>query len=264
MNSKKLLLVVVLVAFILSALPIAGLAQAQKETQEQAKPQEKEKVFIPKDVKEVLEQGLANRQGQTGIPMTVTQHLFFPYYRVQNLIHNVFQIRIKNADLGFAPTAAAAPQAEEKKPEEKKETVSAFEEVPASDMRAYFDLFLQFRIIENNVPGKIVKEVYVPTDILIPADQYKPEAEGIYFVGYDMPPGNYLLIAGIQRMVPGPDKKKLVKLLGSSYYEFTSPTSPSSRASSKQPPFSSPRTSPSSRPRRTGRRSIGIVSPISS
>jgi hypothetical protein len=180
MNSKKLMLVVVLVAFILSAISSPGLAANQKETKEQPKTQEKEKVYIPKDVKAVIEQGLANRQAAPGIPLAVTQHLFFPYYRAQNLTHNVFQVRIKNADLGFGPVkpaaAAPAPKAEEKKPEEKKETTSAFEVVPSSDMQATFDLFLQFREVENNILGKIVKEVYVPTDIVIPVVASIPTA----------------------------------------------------------------------------------------
>ncbi len=219
MNSKKLMLVVVLAAFILSALSIPGLANAQKETKEQAKPQEKEKVYIPTDVKAVIEQGLANRQGQPGIPLTVTQHIFFPYYRVQNLLHNVFQVRVKNADLGFVPAktaaAAAAPKAEEKKPEEKKETTSAFEEVPPTDMQAAFELFLQFREVANNVSGKIVKEVYVPTEIVIPAAEYKPDQEGVYYVGYDLPPGSYILAAAMRSQ----DQKKL----GTTYFEFTTP-----------------------------------------
>jgi hypothetical protein len=224
MNSKKLLLVVVLAAFVSSAVALPALAQ--NENEDQAKPQEKEKVYIPKDVKAVLEKGLANRQGETGIPVTVVQHLFFPYYRAQNLLHNVFQVRLKNADLGFVPVkalAATAAKPEEKKPEEKKETTSAFEEVPATDMQANFDFFLQFREMVNNVPGKIVKEVYVPTEIIIPAKEYNPDQEGVYFVGYDLAPGNYLLVAAVQRVTPGPDKKKLQTLLGSIYFEFATP-----------------------------------------
>ncbi len=224
MNSKKLVLALVLAAFVVSVLAVPGPASAQKENKEQAKPQEKEKVYIPKDVKAVFEQGLAARQGATGVPLTVTQNLFFPYYRAADLLHNVFQIRVKNADLGFAPAGAAAPQAEEKKAEEKKETTSAFEAVPASDMQAMFDVFLQFREVKDNVPGKIVKEVYVPTEIIIPAAEYKADEEGVYYIGYDLPPGSYLLIAGIQRVIPGPDKKTKPEIkLGSTYYEFSTP-----------------------------------------
>lgn len=224
MNGKKLLLVLVAAAFVLNALAAPSLA-AQKD---QAKPPEKEKVYIPKDVKTIFEAGLAARAGQTAIPMTITQNLYFPYYRVQNLLHNVFQIRVKNADLGFGPakapaTPAAAGATPAPKAEEKKATASAFEEVPSADMQADFDLFLQFREVTNNVPGKIVKEVYVPTEIVIPAAEYKPDAESVYYVGYDLAPGSYLLVAGIQRMVPGPDKKKPQSLLGSTYFDFTTP-----------------------------------------
>jgi hypothetical protein len=132
-------------------------------------------------------------------------------------MHDVFELKIKNADLGFAPAAAAAAPAAKpaEKKEEKKETTEAFETVPAADMQAVFDLFLQFRAIENNVPGKVVKEVYVPTDILIPAAEYKPENVDDYFVAYDLPAGNYLLSLAVRTM----DQKKI----GTTYFEFSSP-----------------------------------------
>ena len=219
MNRKRLMLAMLLAAFVLTALVGAGLAQQQKDSKAQAQPQEKEKVYIPKDVKAILEQGLAARQGLPGIPVTVTSHLYFPYYRVQGLMHNVFELKIKNADLGFAAAAAAAAPAAGTKPaekkEEKKDTTEAFESVPAADMQALFDLFLQFRTIENNVPGKVVKEVYVPTDILIPAAEYKPENVEDYFVGYDLPAGNYLLSLAVRTM----DQKKM----GTTYFEFSTP-----------------------------------------
>jgi len=220
MNGKRLMLAVLLAAFVLTTLVGAGPAQPQKDSKAKAQPQEKEKVFIPKDVKAILEQGQAARQGLPGIPVTVTNHLFFPYYRAQGLIHDVFELKIKNADLGFAPVAAAAaPAAAGAKPaekkEEKKETTEAFESVPAADMQAVFDLFLQFRAIENNVPGKVVKEVYVPTDILIPAAEYKPETVEDYFVAYDLPAGNYLLSLAVRAT----DQKKI----GTAYFEFSSP-----------------------------------------
>jgi hypothetical protein len=207
MNSKKLALVAVLAVVIMSALAQPGLAQAQKQTQE------KEKIYIPKDVKAVLEQGLAARQGVPVIPVTVSSHYFFPYYRVPGLMHNVFELKVKNADLSFAPVkSAAAPAA---KAEEKKETTEAFEAVPASDMQVQFDLFLQFRQVENNVPGKIAKEVFIPTEIIIPADEYKPDTEEVYYVGYDLPPGSYLLALAVRSM----DQKKT----GTTYYEFSTP-----------------------------------------
>ena len=215
MNSKKLVLAVLLAAFILSAFAGVGLAQDKKDGKGQA--QEKEKVYIPKDVKAILEQGLATRQGLPGIPVTMTKHLFFPYYSSPGVMHNVFGLKIKNADLPFAPlTAAPAPAAKpEEKKEEKKETTEAFESVPPSDMKAGFDLFLQFREIADNIPGKIVKEVYVPTEVLIPAAEYKPESVEDYFVGYDLPPGNFLMVLAVRSM----DQKTM----GSTYYEFSTP-----------------------------------------
>src|SRR4030042_2279414 len=149
MNSKKLALVATLAIFTLSVLALPGLGQAQQPKQD------KENLFIPKDVKALLEQGLAAKQGLPDIAVTVSAHYFFPYYRVPGLMHNVFELKLKNADLGFAPVqTAAAPAA---KPEEKKETAEAFEEVPATDMTAQFNVFLQFRELTDTVPGKTVK-----------------------------------------------------------------------------------------------------------
>jgi hypothetical protein len=215
MNRKRLLLAVLLAAFVLTAFAGPGMAQ-QKDTKAQPQPQEKEKVYIPKDVKAILEQGLAARQGLTGIPVTVTNHLFFPYYRAQGLMHDVFALKIKNADLGFAAAPAAVPAAKPaEKKEEKKDTTEAFEAVPAADMQAVFDLFMQFRAVENNVPGKVVKEVYVPTDIVVPAAEYKPENVEDYFVAYDLPAGSYLLCLAVRSA----DQKKV----GTTYFEFTTP-----------------------------------------
>ena len=209
MNSKKLALVATLAIFTLSVIALPGLGQAQQPKQD------KGNLYIPKDVKALLEQGLAAKQGLPDIAVTVSGHYFFPYYRVPGLMHNVFELKLKNADLGFAPVQGAAAAAAPAKPEEKKETAEAFEEVPATDMTAQFDLFLQFRELTNNVPGKIVKEVFVPSDFVIPADEYKPDAEEAYYVGYDLAPGTYLLAMAVQ--------SKNQKKIGTAYFEFTTP-----------------------------------------
>jgi len=209
MNSKKLALVAILAVFTLSVLALPGLGQAQQPKQE------KEKIYIPKDVKALLEQGLAAKQGLPDIAVTVSAHYFFPYYRVPGLMHNIFELKLKNADLGFAPVQTAAAPAVPVKPEEKKETAEAFEEVPATDMTAQFDLFLQFRQADTAQPGNIVKEVFVPTTLTLTADEYKPDAEEVYFVSYDLPPGSYLLALAV--------RTRDLKKTGSSYFEFSAP-----------------------------------------
>ncbi|OGD19263.1 MAG: hypothetical protein A2Y69_05105, partial [Candidatus Aminicenantes bacterium RBG_13_59_9] len=207
MNSKKLALVATLAIFTLSVLALPGLGQAQQPKQD------KENLYIPKDVKALLEQGLAAKQGLPDIAVTVSAHYFFPYYRVPGLMHNVFELKLKNADLGFAPVqTAAAPAA---KPEDKKETAEAFEEVPATDMTAQFNVFLQFRELTDNVPGKIVKEVFVPATVTLAAADYKPDAEEVYYVSYDLPPGSYLLALAM--------RTRDLKKTGSSYFEFSAP-----------------------------------------
>ena len=209
MNSKKLALVATLAIFTLSVIALPGLGQAQQPKQE------KEKIYIPKDVKALLEQGLAARQALPDIAVAVTAHYFFPYYRVPGLMHNIFELKLKNADLGFVPVQGAAAAAAPAKPEEKKETAEAFEEVPATDMTAQFDLFLQFRKPDSNPPGSIVKEVFVPAAVTLAAADYKPDAEEVYYVSYDLPPGGYLLALAV--------RTRDLKKTGSSYFEFSAP-----------------------------------------
>jgi hypothetical protein len=54
-------------------------------------------------------------------------------------------------------------------------------------------VFLQFNKLENDMPGELVKEVYIPMRIEEESSTYNPEEEGWYSTGYPLPPGNYLL-----------------------------------------------------------------------
>ncbi len=155
-----------------------------------------DKVFVPRDIKALFEEGLASRRVLSGIPVETTRHLFFPYYASPGLMHNVFGLRIKNASLPFAPDPASIS-------------------VEKADMKASFDVFLQFREIDGGKPGKIAGEIYVPAEIVIPAGAYQAEAAEVYFLGSDLAPGTYLMALAV--------RTKDKTATGTAYFEFTTP-----------------------------------------
>jgi len=113
---------------------------------------------------------------------------------------------VKNADLGFAPTGPEQ--------EKKKEALTAFETEEAK-LQARSHLFLQFNKLEDNVPGEVVQEVYVPFNLQEDSSTYEPEKEDFYSAGYLLTPGNYLLSMAIC-------SQELAKI-GAQYYEFSLP-----------------------------------------
>lgn len=158
-------------------------------------------VTIPEQVKAVFQEGMQSREARTDIPFQITQRLYLP---AQQNLHAIFFFTVKNADLGFAPTTAAANETaqEEQQPSESK--------LVAQDY-----VFLQFNKLETNVPGELVKELYVPLNLEVDASTYDPEKKEMYTTGYPLPPGNYLLSMAIT-------SRDLLKI-GTQYFEFSLP-----------------------------------------
>jgi hypothetical protein len=67
--------------------------------------------------------------------------------------------------------------------------------------------------MENGVPTKTVREIYVPALLQADSATYDPEAEEWYSTGYPLPAGNYLLAMALS----SPDLKKV----GVGYFEFS-------------------------------------------
>ncbi|MBM3296499.1 MAG: hypothetical protein FJY83_02760 [Candidatus Aminicenantes bacterium] len=199
MNGKRIAAFALLALFLAASL---GFAQAA-----QKKAKSEPRVFIPKEVKAVMEAGLLTKQARLDIPFAITGHLYLP---AGTSFQNIFTLEAVNKDLGFAPPSPTpAAQARDK----------AFEgpgqPEPVTEMRAAFSLFVQFREISAGLPGQLVKEVYVPCTEVIPAAQYDPEKKEAYYVGYPLPAGKYIATLALTT--------NDLKTIGIQYLEFSTP-----------------------------------------
>jgi len=168
---RKGLIITVLISGIIFCAFSAPLSFSQEE--------QRTTVIIPPQVKTVFQEGTPSREARLDIPFQVTNNLFLPAGQ-QNL-HAIIIFKIKNVDLGFAPPAVI--------PE-----VEVQEEQPApANLISESYVFLQFNKLENDGPGELVKEVYIPMRVEEDSASYDPEQEGMYTTGYPLPPGSYLL-----------------------------------------------------------------------
>jgi hypothetical protein len=166
-----------------------------------AQTEQRTAVTIPDQVKTVFQEGMQSREERSDIPFQITQMLYLP---AQQNLHAVFFINAKNVDLGFA---ASTPAAEETAQEEQQPT--------EAKLVSQNYVFLQFNTLEADVPGELVKELYVPLNLEQDASSYDPEKEEIYTTGYPLPPGNYLLSMAIT-------SRDFLKI-GTQYFEFSLP-----------------------------------------
>jgi len=197
MRSKSFIAPILLAGFLFGLLAAPSFAAEQQAKQEAKQPAAK--VYIPKEVRDVLLGGLQARTARADIPFTIFKNTFLP---AQANYYVFFFLKMKNADLGFAPSAIAPTVAEGATP-------------PPAKVTARFDVFLQFHKMENGAPAQIVKEVYVPTIMELDAAGYDPEKEDWYTVGYPLPAADYLAAVAVTTH----DMKKI----GTQYYEFSLP-----------------------------------------
>lgn len=168
---KRKGLFTVLILGIILSLFMASLTFSQQE--------QKTAVIIPPQVKAVFQEGAPSREARLDIPFQISEKMYLPAGQ-QNL-HAVIVFKIKNVDLGFAPPAVVSD-------------VETQEEQPAApNLVADSYVFLQFNKLENDAPGELVKEVYIPMHVEEASASYDPEKEGTYTTGYPLPPGEYFL-----------------------------------------------------------------------
>jgi hypothetical protein len=210
MSAKKIIVPMLVAAVALSLVSGLNAGQKQKDKPQekpQAKPQEK--VFIPKEIKAILAEGMATKQGRQDIPFSVFYSLFLP---AQQNFHDIFFLKIKNSALGYAPvsaTPAVPPTPPAKGPQQ-----TAAQETPQL-LQANFNLFVQFNALKEGAQPENDKEIYVPCTIQVPAAGFDQEAEDTYTFGYPMPAGHYLIALAIT----SPD----LKTIGTAYYDFSIP-----------------------------------------
>jgi hypothetical protein len=215
MKARNIIILSALLVFVfcLFLSPSATAAQ-EKEKEDKTKGQ----IIIPKEVKVILQEGLAQHQSRLDIPFAFIKHLYLP---AQLNMHSIFLFKMKNVDLGFAPQAFDVIEqktTEEKTEEKKTETPPASEtETPPALLQANLNVFLQFYRLEEREPVEVIKEVYIPVKLQVERTSYDPEKEEIYTTAYPLPPGDYLLAMALT----SPDIKKI----GTQYYEFSLPDS---------------------------------------
>jgi hypothetical protein len=214
MNAKRTVIaaIVTVLVFWLFADFSQGAQDKDKDKNKQAVKQE-EKVYIPPQVKTLMQEGMATRQGRQDIPFTIFKNFVFP--AAQNL-HTVFLFKAKNSDLGYVPAPPAPPTPEAQAPAQGDQAQAGQAQAPAAaPLQAKVMVFLQFLQIENGAPTKTIREIYIPALLQADSATYNPDAEEWYSTGYPLPAGNYLLAMALA----SPDLKKV----GIGYYEFSLP-----------------------------------------
>ncbi len=201
MKAKAIIVPVLLAAIGLGLMTGLSVAARQKDKKE-------EKVFIPKEISSLIQQGLPARQGRQDIPVGIFKSIYLP---AKENFQAVFLINIKNSALGFAPVTPAAPgtDAPKKGPQE-----TAAQEA-GETLQAGFNVFLQFNRLNDAGEPSIFREVYVPASIQVPAAGFDPEKEDLYSVGIPVPFGHYLLALAVTSLD--------LKNVGIAYHEFTIP-----------------------------------------
>ena len=206
MKIKKLASPVLLLGIVFTLVLSPGLAAQKKEAQQRA--------TIPPEVKSVLNAGMESRQVRSDIPFSIVKNYYLPDFPARKNLHSIFLFKVKNADLGFTSVSPA-----EKKPEKKKEEKSQIflrESESAPDtLRAHCHIFLQFNRMDNNVPGEVATEVYLPIRFQVSSDSYEPDKVELYSARNLLPAGDYLLSMAIA-------SEKLDKI-GTQYFEFSLP-----------------------------------------
>ncbi len=191
MNTKTYTCAILFVGLILS-LVLAPCLIAQEGQKKQG-----EAVYIPKEVKEVFQAGMKNREARLDIPFTVFKHLYLP---ARENMHVVFFFKVKNSDLGFTALTPAGGTPE-----------ATGEEAASSQLQSKAHCFLQF----NQLDGDFAKEIYIPVQLQADGSSYNPDEEGVYTTGYPLPSGRYLLSMAIASFE--------LEKIGTQYFEFTIP-----------------------------------------
>lgn len=210
MKFKKTAIILSILSVMFSFFSLSGIAE-----QKNKKKEKEEKIYIPNEVKSLIEEGLAARQSYLDIPFEIVRFLYLP---AQQNVHAVFMLKIKNADLDFKPLIPNAIEEKtknEKSAELQKNKESQLES--SQPIQADFKFFAQIYEKKEGKVGTVVRESYAPASFREESSSFKPEEENIYSIGMPFPPGDYLLALAIT----SPDLSKI----GLQYFEFSLPDS---------------------------------------
>jgi hypothetical protein len=199
MKTKTCLCAILFAGLILSFVSAPYLVAQENQEKKQS-----EAIYIPKEVKEVIEAGMENREARLDIPFTVFKYLYLP---ARENMHVVFFFKVKNSDLGFAPLTPVGGTPEKTEGE----AAETAQETSAPQLQSKAHCFLHF----NRLDGDYEKEIYIPVQLQADGSSYNPEEEGIYTTGYPLPSGKYLLSMAITSLE--------LEKIGTQYFEFTIP-----------------------------------------
>lgn len=217
MKAHRSLVPALIAAFVLGLIVVPAMSGPAQKDAKKADQKQPEKIRIPKEVKDVIIQGLPTRQARLDIPFTVFQNYHFPTPVRENMI-SVFFFQARNADLGYAP-APVPPAAPAAAPAKDQAAAAPAQTAPApaapAQLQARLHVFLEFHKLENGVAGPVAQEVYVPAVLTEDPATYDPEKENWYSVWSILPGGDYVLALALA----SPDLKKI----GTFYYEVKVP-----------------------------------------
>jgi hypothetical protein len=211
MKAPKIVVAGLVLVFALSLFTV--FAQATPVEKQETKKQETkqpQREIIPKEIKAIMQEGLATRQGRQDIPFTIFKSLVFP---VQGGMQAVFFFKAKNSDLGYAtPVPAPAAKNQQVPPAAP----------PAGVLEARLALALEFLQPDETGALKPGREWTSLVSLQTDSAGYDPNKEEWYSLGYGLPYGKYtlaMLFAHVDPKKGSPDIKKV----GVSYYDFVVP-----------------------------------------
>ncbi|HVP89775.1 MAG TPA: hypothetical protein VMS75_01030 [Terriglobales bacterium] len=174
----------------------AGFAQStppQKQEPAKPAPKQPQKEILPKEIKAIIQEGLANKQGRQDIPFTIFKTLTFP---VGGGMHVVVLFKAKNADLGYAAPVASGKN----------------QQAPAGLLEAHLAVALQDFQPDAAGVQKAVREAGFAATLQMDGAGYDPNKEEWYSIGYPVPYGKYtmaLFLSPMDMKKNQPDLKKV-------------------------------------------------------
>jgi hypothetical protein len=214
MKAPKFVVFGFLLVFGLSLFTVFAQAMPQKP-QEPKKPEAKpaQKEIIPKEIKAIMQEGLATRQGRQDIPFTIFKSLVFP---VQGGMHAVIFFKAKNSDIGYAAPGAAAPAP-------KNQPAQPAPAAPAAGMlEARLALALEYLQLDATGALKTYKDATFGVNLQTESAGYDPNKEEWYSFGYPLPFGKYTLVMLFTHIDPKTGKPD-IKKVGVGYYDLVLP-----------------------------------------
>ena len=214
MKAPKFVVFGFLLVFGLSLFTVFAQAMPQKP-QEPKKPEAKpaQREIIPKEIKAIMQEGLATRQGRQDIPFTIFKSLVFP---VRGGMHAVIFFKAKNSDIGYAAPAAAAPAP-------KNQPAQPAPAAPAAGMlEARLALALEYLQPDATGALKTYKDATFGVNLQTESAGYDPNKEEWYSFGYPLPFGKYTLVMLFTHIDPKTGKPD-IKKVGVGYYDLVLP-----------------------------------------